>query len=162
MDRPLHRSSLQVKSIRCGKPNCQKCPHGPYVYRAWRGGDGKVRSEYIGRLVPPAGESKRWTVGGPNKTHPHRPGDTVRFSTTFTPFWGVIVAKKARWHEDQPPMKVEAIGWARFGPKRQVYPYVTLLTAEGLPVYHPYDSSLTFADPAGRLDRRFPIPLLAT
>ncbi len=35
------------ESVKCGKPGCTKCPHGPYWYAYYRE-EGKVRSRYIG------------------------------------------------------------------------------------------------------------------
>ncbi|HEX2295291.1 MAG TPA: hypothetical protein VHN37_08285 [Actinomycetota bacterium] len=53
--------TYRLESVRCGKPGCTKCPHGPYWYAYWRE-DGKVRSRYIGTQPPPAarpsGESR--------------------------------------------------------------------------------------------------------
>jgi hypothetical protein len=37
--------------VRCGKPGCTKCPHGPYWYAYYRE-DGRLRSRYIGRDLP--------------------------------------------------------------------------------------------------------------
>ena len=56
-------------------------------------------------------------------------------------------------------MKIERVGWGVFGASQTVHPYVTLVF-EGNPVYHPYDTTMTLADPKGRLDRRFPAVLL--
>ena len=39
------------ESVRCGKPGCTKCPHGPYWYAYYRDG-GRLRSRYIGRELP--------------------------------------------------------------------------------------------------------------
>ncbi len=54
--------TYRLESVRCGKPGCTKCPHGPYWYAYYREG-GKVRSRYIGPELPPvarpSGESKR-------------------------------------------------------------------------------------------------------
>lgn len=41
--------SYRVKKIKCGKPTCKKCPHGPYLYR-YRTEKGKTRCEYVGLL----------------------------------------------------------------------------------------------------------------
>jgi len=41
----------QAKKIKCKKPNCTKCPHGPYYYVAHRVGK-KVKSCYIGKNWP--------------------------------------------------------------------------------------------------------------
>ncbi len=53
--------TYRLESVRCGKPGCTKCPHGPYWYAYYREG-GKLRSRYVGSNVPaggpPAGESK--------------------------------------------------------------------------------------------------------
>ena len=39
----------QVKSVKCGKQGCQRCPHPGYLYRYFKE-DGKTRSEYLGRI----------------------------------------------------------------------------------------------------------------
>ncbi|MFQ5966377.1 MAG: hypothetical protein ACE5MI_02060 [Acidimicrobiia bacterium] len=43
------RVSLRQKWVRCGKPPCGGCPHGPYWYAYWQE-DGRRRSRYVGRL----------------------------------------------------------------------------------------------------------------
>jgi hypothetical protein len=43
---------LQLEKVKCGKPTCRSCPHGPYWYGYyWQ--DGKQRSRYIGKKLPP-------------------------------------------------------------------------------------------------------------
>ncbi len=42
--------SLRQQLVRCGKPNCGSCPHGPYWYAYWSE-DGKRRSRYVGKLL---------------------------------------------------------------------------------------------------------------
>lgn len=42
--------SLRKQMVRCGKPGCTRCPHGPYWYAYWTE-NGKRRSRYIGRLL---------------------------------------------------------------------------------------------------------------
>ncbi len=51
------RVSLRRQQVRCGKPTCTTCPHGPYWYAYWWE-EGKRRSRYIGKLddVPEAAE----------------------------------------------------------------------------------------------------------
>lgn len=39
------------ESVKCGKPGCRKCPHGPYWYAYYREG-GRLRSRYIGKDLP--------------------------------------------------------------------------------------------------------------
>jgi hypothetical protein len=41
---------LRERSVRCGKVECNSCPHGPYWYAFWTE-DGQRRSKYIGRLL---------------------------------------------------------------------------------------------------------------
>jgi hypothetical protein len=41
---------LRQQSVRCGKPGCTRCPHGPYWYAYWTE-DGTRRSRYLGRLL---------------------------------------------------------------------------------------------------------------
>lgn len=43
--------SYRLESVRCGKPNCTSCPHGPYWYAYFREGK-RLRSRYIGRELP--------------------------------------------------------------------------------------------------------------
>jgi hypothetical protein len=43
--------TYRLESVRCGKPNCRSCPHGPYWYAYYREGD-RLRSRYIGRELP--------------------------------------------------------------------------------------------------------------
>jgi hypothetical protein len=43
--------TYRLESVKCGKPGCTKCPHGPYWYAYFREG-GKVRSRYIGPELP--------------------------------------------------------------------------------------------------------------
>ena len=46
------RVSYRQQAVRCGKPTCTRCPHGPYWYATWREGD-KVRTRYVGKVLPP-------------------------------------------------------------------------------------------------------------
>lgn len=39
--------------VRCGRPGCTTCPHGPYWYAYWKE-DGRTRKRYVGRTL--AGE----------------------------------------------------------------------------------------------------------
>lgn len=41
---------LRQQEVRCGKPGCTRCPHGPYWYAYWTE-DGKRRSRYVGKLL---------------------------------------------------------------------------------------------------------------
>ncbi len=41
--------ALRRQMVRCGKPTCSRCPHGPYWYAYWRE-DGARRSRYLGKL----------------------------------------------------------------------------------------------------------------
>lgn len=45
--------TYRLESVKCGKPGCGSCPHGPYWYAYYRDG-GRLRSRYIGRELPPA------------------------------------------------------------------------------------------------------------
>lgn len=47
-DSPSFR--LRQRMVRCGKPGCTSCPHGPYWYAFWRE-DGRRRSRYVGKLL---------------------------------------------------------------------------------------------------------------
>ena len=41
--------SLRQQWVRCGKPACSRCPHGPYWYAYWSEG-GRRRTRYVGKL----------------------------------------------------------------------------------------------------------------
>jgi hypothetical protein len=43
--------TVQLERVRCGKPTCKRCPHGPYWYGYFREG-GRLRSVYIGKRLP--------------------------------------------------------------------------------------------------------------
>lgn len=43
--------TFRYETVRCGKPNCTRCPHGPYWYVYWKEG-GRTRSRYVGRSLP--------------------------------------------------------------------------------------------------------------
>jgi hypothetical protein len=51
------KPTYQFQRRRCGKSSCLRCQqgpgHGPYWYAYWRGSDGKLRSTYIGKALPP-------------------------------------------------------------------------------------------------------------
>ena len=43
--------TYRLESVKCGKPNCKSCPHGPYWYAYYREGN-RLKSRYIGRELP--------------------------------------------------------------------------------------------------------------
>jgi hypothetical protein len=43
--------TFRYETVRCGKKNCTRCPHGPYWYAYWKEG-GRTRSRYVGRSLP--------------------------------------------------------------------------------------------------------------
>lgn len=43
--------TFRYETVRCGKENCSRCPHGPYWYAYWKE-RGRTRSRYIGRSLP--------------------------------------------------------------------------------------------------------------
>jgi hypothetical protein len=45
------RVTYRLENVRCGKPGCKSCPHGPYWYAYFRDG-GRLKSRYIGRELP--------------------------------------------------------------------------------------------------------------
>ena len=49
-DAAAPRVRLRAQQVRCGKPNCTRCPHGPYWYAYWTEG-GRRRSRYVGKLA---------------------------------------------------------------------------------------------------------------
>lgn len=51
--------------VRCGKPGCKTCPHGPYWYAYYREG-GKLRSRYIGKDLPDGVPTSGSTASSPS------------------------------------------------------------------------------------------------
>jgi hypothetical protein len=43
--------TYRLEAVRCGKPGCRSCPHGPYWYAYYREGS-RLRSRYVGRHLP--------------------------------------------------------------------------------------------------------------
>jgi len=41
------KGSIRIREVRCGKPNCKKCPHKAYAYLRYRQGE-KVKEKYLG------------------------------------------------------------------------------------------------------------------
>jgi len=50
-------ATIREEHVKCGKPNCNKCKHGPYFYAYWRE-NGKLKKKYIGRYDPRKGKWK--------------------------------------------------------------------------------------------------------
>jgi hypothetical protein len=49
--------TYRLEKVRCGKPECSSCPHGPYWYAYFREG-GRLHSRYIGPELPEAVRQK--------------------------------------------------------------------------------------------------------
>ena len=43
----LHRGTVRLKAVKCGKKGCTKCPHKIYAYAQFRVG-GLVTEKYLG------------------------------------------------------------------------------------------------------------------
>jgi hypothetical protein len=60
LNEPLQRyeevpknSNIREEFIKCGKENCNYCPHGPYYYSYWKDpATKKLKKKYIGRFDP--------------------------------------------------------------------------------------------------------------
>ncbi len=50
-ERQVGSITFRYETVRCGKENCTRCPHGPYWYAYWKE-NGRTRSRYIGRTLP--------------------------------------------------------------------------------------------------------------
>jgi len=182
--------TVREKLVKCGKADCPCAKeggqrHGPYLYRVWRQ-NGKVRSQYLGKrpaaapagkpsgkppvalkppvekVVPVAPHNSLPASGVPATPsgHPRKIGDTVRFGSRIQLGWyRRDCTNKLR--KDRPKMVVDGVGWALGADRKRVYPFVTLVLPGGEVVYHAYNAAFTGYDPAGVLDRRFPVALLA-
>lgn|GEM_PF-564173 len=53
MEAQIGSITFRYETVRCGKQNCSRCPHGPYWYAYWKE-NGRTRSRYIGRTLPGA------------------------------------------------------------------------------------------------------------
>lgn len=49
---PRGKTEYQLRLVTCGKPNCSRCPHGPYWYLMIRLRSGGSVKRYIGRDAP--------------------------------------------------------------------------------------------------------------
>jgi hypothetical protein len=47
---PFRMATYQYEKVKCGKPRCRTCPHGPYWYAYWKEG-GRTRSRYVGKTL---------------------------------------------------------------------------------------------------------------
>lgn len=55
--------TFEQEWVRCGKPTCAKCPHGPYWYAYWTEGK-KTRKRYVGKKDPRGAASSAPPPGG--------------------------------------------------------------------------------------------------
>ncbi len=53
MEAQIGSITFRFETVRCGKENCSRCPHGPYWYAYWKE-NGRTKSRYIGRTLPSA------------------------------------------------------------------------------------------------------------
>jgi hypothetical protein len=68
--------TFRCEYVRCGKPTCKSCPHGPYWYEYWREGD-KVHKRYHGKVDPrPKAKGKPGKNGGAKLEEAH-PWDAI-------------------------------------------------------------------------------------
>jgi hypothetical protein len=51
-------ATIREEHVNCGKPDCNRCKHGPYFYAYWRE-NGKLKKKYIGRYDPRKGTWKQ-------------------------------------------------------------------------------------------------------
>ncbi len=51
LEKQVGSITFRYETVRCGKENCSRCPHGPYWYAYWKEG-GRTRSRYIGKTLP--------------------------------------------------------------------------------------------------------------
>ena len=56
-----HTGWYLYKMIRCGKRNCTKCPHGPYLYERLII-SGRSKSKFIERYIGKGGSEKEQAV----------------------------------------------------------------------------------------------------
>ncbi len=48
-----NNATIKEELIRCGKTNCNECPHGPYYYAYWRDKTNKkLKKKYLGVIDP--------------------------------------------------------------------------------------------------------------
>jgi hypothetical protein len=49
--------TYRQEAVKCGKPTCKRCPHGPYWYR-YSYSKGKTTKEYVGKNRPQDGPQR--------------------------------------------------------------------------------------------------------
>ena len=60
--------TYELEKVRCGKPACKSCPHGPYWYAYHTTRKGKVVKRYVGKKLKPEDKAviRRTSVYGEN------------------------------------------------------------------------------------------------
>ena len=52
-------ATISEEYVKCGKPDCQWCKHGPYFYAYWKDDNGKLKKKYIGKYTSYTWEYKQ-------------------------------------------------------------------------------------------------------
>lgn len=59
--------AYQLRWVHCKKPNCTKCPHGPYWYALISIGRGRPATRYIGKAL--TGDAHKYYLDNLNAIH---------------------------------------------------------------------------------------------
>jgi hypothetical protein len=53
LDRSFYVAGIHYREelVKCGKPKCKRCPHGPYWYAYFRAG-AFLKKRYVGKWLP--------------------------------------------------------------------------------------------------------------
>lgn len=63
----IYAARYRYREVRCGKDDCGRCPHGWYVYRAWRV-DGRAHERYLGPSDGPGDAYELPELRGPRSS----------------------------------------------------------------------------------------------
>lgn len=119
---------LRRRLIRCGKPNCQACPHGPYYWLVWKA-EGKQHERYLGKLP----DGAVWVMP-PAAVLPHPPQlNALAALRPETPWGAAANGGCPQWYSTVSTFRVDGRGISRIDGGLAVW--VTLQTIDGRRVY---------------------------
>jgi len=119
---------LRRRLVRCGKENCQACPHGPYYWLVWKD-KGKSRERYLGKLP----EGSVWMLP-PEAVLPTPPKLNAIAALRPETTWGAAAnGGGPEWHSTVSTFRVDGRGISRLDGALAVW--VTLQTIDGRRVY---------------------------
>lgn len=124
---PGGKIRIRQRAVQCRRPQCGKCPHGPYYWLIWKDRAGAKHEQYLGKTAP---GSVLIATPIPLVTGP-RPaiGSQVML---LHQTWGTTgPGMRAIWHSCISTFRVDGQGISRLGPSLALTEWVSLRTQDG-------------------------------